>query len=178
MAVLGQNFPAAAAVEWYGGSVTTWTSPGDALTYGGYAANAGFTAPGSSDWLILTGYGFAVPPDCEVTDVAVHARASNGTGDPAVLRVKLQSTGIGVGTEKDSGQLPYVWADAVFAGGPSYWGIPLTAAVVNDPSFGVRVRAVTEADGMDVKIDTVTVAVTYDDGYVVTGSFSLHVRRG
>jgi len=110
-----------------------------------------------------------IPESAAVLEVIVTLRRKKE--GPALVHdelVTLMSGGVPIGENMASPDAwpSLEWADAVYAYGD--WGVPggLTPAMINDPSFGVGVRAKKEGDhSVTAHVDcaTVLVRVSCDD---------------
>lgn len=112
--------------------------------------------------LLLTGFGFSVPSNETVTNVAVNVtRAMSDPIDsslspsPGVLDETIRLLKAGVASGANVADVSTVWptvqAQRAYSGTDPYWGTTVTWADANDPGFGVTitvkgVRASTRLD--------------------------------
>lgn len=146
-----------------GAGPTAWTNPSFALgSQDGQVASIG---PGSlSQFLELSGFGFAVPSGATITGIGVvFLRDALGTG---VLdgHVQLMKAGVPVGTDVAS---PTPWASgfswAGYGGAGALFGTTWSPADINDPGFGAAI-AIGVPAGNAGGIDTVGIYVAFTLG--------------
>ena len=166
-----------------GGSSFSWNTPGGALSSGGGTANAAalLTAfSGSTDYLQLTGFGFAIPVGSTIDGItAVVTKEASGlnlsvgpitlTGSVTDNIVQLVGPGV-TSTNKASGTN---WltspSTATYGSSTDGWGSTVwTAAMVNSPAFGIAFSANMNGSTLlgfnlipGAAIDWVTISVTY-----------------
>lgn len=139
-------------------SATAWTSPGSVTADDAGDATCNSGASGS-DYLVASGFGFQIPGGSTILGVTVRVEASEHTSGTESLNAQLQNdSGTLVGSSQ--GQTISGTGKAVYTYGgvADTLGASLTAAIVNDPDFGVRLWFTTTHD---VRIDFVTVSIEY-----------------
>lgn len=154
--------PGSAASTELGG--VNWLNPSNALTSNDtYATALGVGAQDLSDGLDLTNFGFSLPANQLVTGIEATVEGMNA-GLCLVHTVQLLSGGGVVGDNK-SGSEEFFGEDSVFpfGGAADNWGTALTTAIVNDSSFGIRIRMTLYDAGAQAMIDHVTLKLTYSD---------------
>ena len=166
-----------------GGSTFNWNTPGGALSAGGGTASAqalltAFT--GTTDYLQLTGFGFAIPTGSTIDGITVmvtkQASGLNISIGPITLTGSVtdnivQLVGPGVtSTNKASGTN---WltspSTATYGSSSDGWGSTVwTTAMVNSPAFGVALSANMNGSTLlgfnlipGAAVDWVTINVTY-----------------
>jgi len=142
---------------------TDWD--GDPLYNHGVAFVSAMIQGETSNYLVASGFGFALPPAAVVkgVTVTVNRRASSPDGlvDQAVRLVT--TAGIGT-TDRALGSFWAASAELSTYGGPTdTWGGGLTPAIVNSPDFGVALSAryTPTAGNSWAYVDQVTVAIAY-----------------
>jgi hypothetical protein len=162
----GSQGPNGGSVVGQSGSGDAWTSLSNVLAEDGVMAECSLTSSGASRVLSVTGFGFTVPDGATITGVnveIVRGRVNNG-GACVDRSIKLRSAGATVGD--DMADVDNVWPNHPdskgYGGEADLWGATLTAAVINDSSFGVSV-AVGDLDALaDIaQVDYVRMTVYY-----------------
>lgn len=142
--------------------VVAWTNPTNAAVQDATYATAVLLLSQISNYLKVTGFGFAIPADATISGVTVNIRRSgntlNATQDDSV---KLVQGGTIAGNEKASGSL---WATsdatATYGSSTDLWGLTLVPADVNLSTFGVGIAALAALAGT-AQIDYVSVTVAF-----------------
>ncbi len=147
-----------------------WDATGAAL---GAPDDVGASATAPSDlnthYLVLTGFGFAVPTGATITGVQVTVirRNASGTGSGATLGavqdnlVKLVKAGSVVGSDQSNlVHWPVDFTGIAYGDASDLWGTTWTPAQINDADFGGAISADMNAEG-EARIDAVRVRVNY-----------------
>lgn len=177
---VGPSNPGTAASVSFGSEV--WANPNNAKTEDATFASSSMTCePGvddSTDQLLLTNFGFAVPSTATVVGVQVRIKrrgitafANTHVVDESIHLVK---TGSSAGDNKASTSN---WTngtaeDAFYGGADDTWSVSLTPADVNAVNFGVSIFATgttTNVNGgnpvtISANVDVVQVTVYYQSG--------------
>jgi hypothetical protein len=141
---------------------TAWTNPGNIGAQDGSEATC--NAGASSQYLVARNFGLAVPGGSSIQGITVRVEASEHTAGAEVLNARLQDdTGTLVGLTKGNSLNGTTKAVYTYGAASDQWGLgsTLTAAMVNDADFGVRLWFTT---AHDVRVDYVTLAVEYTVG--------------
>ena len=144
-------------------NLTNGTSSNDLYITAGPATNA------TTHYLKATSFGFTVPTDATITGVTVNIeRSQSGTAsDARDASVKLVKASAVVGTDKANTTLEWaagVDATAIYGSSADLWGTTLTPADVNSASFGVAISAKQFATAQFLRVDTITIVVSYTSG--------------
>jgi hypothetical protein len=130
------------------------------------AADATFHAElilqNASDELLLTNFHASLPPQAKVVGIRVLVIKSAQAGDSTDKIVSLSSKGALVGASRAM-HSPWPTAGRPFSyGSPTdTWGTTLTAADVNDPSFGVALILNAGLRTNTAQVSTVTMTIDY-----------------
>lgn len=162
MATTGKILPGTCANVAFGG--IAWSNVDNAKLVDGNNATITFTEESSSDLLVASNFGFAIPAGSTINGVIVYLLGSDDfifDADPLQQQVScfLYNGGV-LGAEKD----PVLSGIESSAGSSSdKWGATLTAAIVNGSGFGVAMGiSVGGYDSFgDARIDYVKLEVFY-----------------
>ncbi|HLZ86062.1 MAG TPA: T9SS type A sorting domain-containing protein [Puia sp.] len=179
----GPANPGTAADVSLAGSSFTWNTPNGALSAGGSSATTAaiLTAyTGTTDYLQLTNFGFAIPTgstidgiQANVTHMASGLSLTIGiltvTGSVTDNIVQLVGPGVTSVNKASGASWPTSNTVASYGSSSDGWGTTVwTAAMVNSPGFGVAVSANMNGNtllGVDLipgaAIDLVTINITY-----------------
>lgn len=137
--------------------LTAWTSFGNIGADD--AANATCNATGS-DYLVVSALGFSIDTGATINGVTVRVEATEHSGGTEVLSLQLQDEAAALTGAADTSITVSGTTMTVYTAGgaSSLWSATLTPAIVNDADFGARAWYTT---AHDVRIDFITVAVTY-----------------
>lgn len=149
------------------GAGADWTSPGNIVSDN--ATDATCTAPDAngSDYLVARNFDFsAIPAAAVILGAFVRVEASESSTGTEPLLAQLQDAAAAlVGASKSTaieGSISGTSKSIYTYGGTSdLWGAALTAAMVKDPDFGVRLWYAT---AHNIAIDYVTMAIEYQLG--------------
>lgn len=194
MTTAGPNLPSSGVNDNAVGS-TAWSNPGNATTDDAtYATTAG-TSGAQSNYLKVSGFGFAVPAGATLDGFTVDIRRKSSQN--ASLRytydavVSLLIGGAVTGNNK--GALTTKWtttdATATYGGAADKWGTTPTLAQVNASNFGVVLSVKNfGGTGATASVNWIKVTVTYTVGGTTytqtvagsvtsTGSLKIEVRK-
>lgn len=136
---------------------TAWTNPGNLVSDNGTDATC--NAAASSQYLVARNFGFTLPANAVILGITIRVEASEHTTGTESLNARLQDeSGTLVGSSKANTISGTTKAVYTYGSASDVWSATLTAAIVNDPDFGVRLWFTT---AHDVRIDYVTCAVEY-----------------
>ena len=115
-----------------------------------------------SNYLKATNFNFNIPLDAVITGITVSIEKSGNTPNATVDNsVKLVKGGSISGNDKASGTL---WGTsdtvATYGSASDLWGLTLTPADINDPTFGVAISASATLAGT-AQIDQIMITVGY-----------------
>lgn len=139
-------------------AATAWTNPGNVVSDN--ASDATAVVP--TDYLVTSGYGFALPPDAIILGVTVRVEASESGGGASDYIPQLHSdtTPTLIGSAKGAVAVNGTTKVISTSGGVAdLWGAVLTPAIVNDAGFGVSIWSTDTTNTL--AIDFVTIAIEY-----------------
>jgi hypothetical protein len=115
----------------------------------------------TSNYLEMTGYGFALPTGATISGIeATITCSSSGGGLQPDLYVQLMKSNSVVGTSKSVSPL----ATTTFGDGSDSWGTSWTEAEVEASGFGVAIWVVGGSNGNTVSMTGATIRITYTTG--------------
>lgn len=161
------------------GSSVSWASSGNVTADDGSVAEVGGDLQnlGYTDYLVATmgGNPFAIASDQKIDGVEYEVEWSlNGTsGGQSVVEDVIPTSTLGDGTNlTDSYQLTTTPTTRTYGGASDTAGLALTPAVVNDPTFGVKLSCVEtlNGNGKRPQVDFVRITVHYSPAPVSDGS--------
>ena len=115
----------------------------------------------TSNYLEMTGYGFAIPTAASISGIEVSISCgSSGGGLQPDLYVQLMKSNSIVGTSKSVSPL----ASTTFGDASDLWGTGWTEAEVEASGFGVAIWAVGGSNGNTVTMTGATIRITYTTG--------------
>lgn len=141
-----------------------WGSPGNVTACDGVPANASYAgaASGKTDFLTGTDYspGLYAGSQVKGIELQVTKNATLGTGvEDAEVRLTLGGTVIGV-DQSILGSWPLSPTVFTYGGSSNDWGLPLFAADVNDPTFGISFQASKSGPGIrQARVDCMEVKI-------------------
>jgi hypothetical protein len=165
----GPNSPTIVTNEAVFGSRGTWTTFGNVTASdNAYALSAALSsAPGFTDRLVATGFGFSIPVGNIITgiQVAIERSVTGGANitDNEIMLVKGGVTQ--TATNKATGAVwPTTDAVATYGGGGDLWGNTWALADINSGNFGVAIgaqRIFNPGPPQNARIDFITITVYY-----------------
>jgi len=174
MASTGNVFPTVSASVDRAGS-TAWTSPGNVVSDNATDA----TAVVPTDYLVTSGYGFAIPTNAVIVGVTVRVEASESGGGASDYIPQLHSatTPTLIGSAKSAEAVNGTTKVISTTGGVTdTWSAGLTPAMVNDAGFGVSIWSTDTTNTL--AIDFVTIAIEYSFPFSVVMAPPRPARRG
>lgn len=147
-----------------------WTNPSNAATLNQVYATATLPLGQSSQYLLVTNCGFALPTQGAIRGVRVRVTAH--ASDPSTvydLTVRLFVAGAAVGSNLGTAALlPVTDTVLEYGGENNLWGLTLVPAVVNLSTFGVGITFSHSPSGVPtVYVDYVDITVWYNTGAVL-----------
>jgi hypothetical protein len=139
-------------------SATAWTNPGDVVSDNTTDA----TAAVPTDYLVTSGYGFAIPADATIVGVTVRVEASEtGSGTSTYIpQLHSDTTPTLIGVAKSDVSVSGATKVISTNGGTAdLWSATLTPAIVNAAGFGVSLWSTDTTNTL--AIDFVTIAIEY-----------------
>lgn len=175
-------FPSSVAGSPYGDG--TWTDISNVTasdnTYATVALDA-FEGPSESEYIVSTGFGFAVPAGATINGIVVEVE---GKGSAASLgrtvAAQLLKAGVAVGSDYGLTEAPWGTTEAfrtVGGGAADLWGTTWTRAEVNDAGFGVQFAIGANGDAGTVSVDSVRVTVYYTEAGGSVAPLVVHHRK-
>ena len=161
MASEGPNSPSTGADA--GGLGTAWSNPGNVTAADASEASATLAGLGTTNYLLATGFGFAIPGGATINGVAVEVKRRSGLGTSiSDAGVSLAKAGSITGTPQIVGGFwPTVAAYQSYGGASDLWGAAWSAADVNGSGFGAGVGCSAGASGDTAYVDHVRITVYY-----------------
>ena len=150
-----------------GGSKQSWVNAGNVVASDNvYATFGNISGPvgGYTDYLVVKGFGFAIPGGATITGILVEVERSDANSNTSDFQVNIVKNNIIGATNKAVAAL-WPTADAYQSYGSSsdLWGNTWTTADINSAGFGVAIAAQRGATGGPTagKVDHVRISVTY-----------------
>lgn len=147
-----------------------WGSPSRALTSNNIYATASLTLNTTSNYLVATNYGFAIPAGATITGIVATIERGWATSNVRDNRVRIMLPDGSIGaTDRASADL-WLSADTVVTYGSStdLWGETWTPAGINDADFGVALSVTNTApadeDACTANVDHFTITIYYTEG--------------
>jgi hypothetical protein len=148
-------------------SGTEWSNKGNLYAEdGNYAYWSGIVGTVSGA-LIITNFGFSIPPLSVVTGVKVRIRHKAPSHNIRDYTIKLYHGGSAVGSNKaqDAYDWSSNWDNYIYGGSTSTWNISLTPEYVNNAGFGIYIQVKSYAGALppfpEARIDYVEITVYY-----------------
>ncbi len=177
-ATAGPNLPGTGANNTSIGT-TAWTSPGNVTATDANRASASLATTATSNYLLATNFGFAIPAGSTIDGVSVTINRLEGNlSTRAAIQdstLLLSKAGTIAGTNHASASnWPTTEGAASYGGVADLWGITLTSTDVNASNFGVALSVVNIKSGPGgtetALVNSVTMTITYT---APSGSYSL-----
>lgn len=174
-----------------GAGTNQWTNPNNIFT-----SNNTYAVSGSISNVATTGYiyalanGFSIPSGATVNGLEIAIEGKNavaGTGfrvRPNLSDIFLRYSGADQSPNTPSGVSQDTWSNTadltkIFGSATASWSASLTPAIVNDASFGVRVRFQNlNATTQTFSVDRISITVYYTDSSGVQSSQQLFMCEG
>lgn len=180
MSLVTTSFTAGSTATTLGEMATTpWSTPySDALTSDGVYSIANIYSIATTETLVLTNFGFAVPTGATITGVQVNIlRQCDTASNASDYDLRLYSSSAKIGTSKadTTTKYPTTAATASYGSASDLWGATLTPAIVNATGFGIALQCQgTPAGFPSVGIDSILISISYvtsnPTGVAATGS--------
>lgn len=141
-----------------------WAGPDNVFASDNVYATYALARNATSDSLSAQGFGLDVPGNATILGIAVGVeRSKTGTGVLSDTEFALLKAGVPVGTHRHSAaDWPGADATLTVGGATDLWGTTWTPAEVNDPEFGVELKATeNNTAAVTLRVDAVTLSVTY-----------------
>jgi hypothetical protein len=166
--------------EAYGG-VNLWTSVTNAkATDSAYATNEMYS-DGTSNFLVLTGYGFSLPTGSVIDGIEVIVEGGSNSTTEVIFSGELYWGGTEQGTASNSVVFDNSTGTFTLGASDNLWGAALTESIVENAGFGVRLLFYNNCcmnPDYTASVDNVKIKVYYtppptvtltDGGYECTG---------
>jgi len=183
MASAGFNLPTSAVNNASAGT-SAWTNPTFALTANGQGAQSDTRVGRISNYLQLTGFGFAIPANATIDGVIARIRRAQTLGGVSQTNdyaIQLIVAGSISGNNKATGTnwpLSSAYADADYGGASDKWGLALTPAIVNASNFGLSIMAQGGASTIgQALVDVAWLQVFYSEPTAAIKMHSYRQRR-
>lgn len=181
----GPNGPGNVGLNGSAGS-SNWSNPLSVRTSDNQYATASLGGAQGTTYLVANDFGFALPEGATIIGIAVDVERKNSSNTNTVkdteVRIVRPNGSFGTSNKAHSQNWPTVDAYDSYGSSNDLWGETLWSAdAINNPEFGVAVRA-TSAAGAGIRtasIDHIRVTVTYTKQfYVVSVSGAPRVLGG
>jgi hypothetical protein len=175
-------------------SASGWTNVANIYTsnnaYAVAASSAGISTNASTGYLYALGHGFSIPSGATIDGLEIAIEAKNavaGTGfrvRPTLSDIFLRYSGADQSPNSPTGVSLDTWSGTTdttktFGNSTASWGASLTPSIVNDASFGVRVRFNNiNATTQSFSVDRLAITVYYTDSAGVQSSQQLFQCEG
>jgi len=159
VATAGPSFPASTGWDTSIGTVG-WTSDGNIVSDNG--SYAFMSSAGTSYYLKATNFGFSIPSGATINGVTVRYECSTTAMSVYENSLRLIKAGTISGSDYST-TAAYTGTDTVYTRGGSsdLWSLSLSAADVNDPTFGVGLSVYDFMGGGDTRVDYITIEIAY-----------------
>lgn len=150
------------------GSSQTWQNTGNVASSDNVYSNFGSIAPanGYTDYLVVTNFGFNIPPGSSISGIVVEIERSDANSRTIDNSIRLVQGGVISGDDKAvSATYPLTDAYQTYGNAGDTWGLTWIPADINASNFGVAIsaRKINAANGTAAgKIDNVIITVYYD----------------
>jgi hypothetical protein len=150
-----------------GGSKQPWVNTGNVVASDNvYATFGNISGPvgGYTDYLVVKGFGFAIPTGATITGILVEVERSDVNSNTSDFQVNIIKNSIIGATNKAVAALwPTTDAYQSYGSSSDLWGDTWTATDINSAGFGVAIAAQRGATGGATagKVDHVRISVTY-----------------
>ncbi len=176
-----------------GAGAAQWANPSNIYTsnntYAVAASSGGTSTASTTGYIYALGNGFSIPSGATINGLKVNIEAKNelsGTGfriRSASSDIFLRHSSSDISTNSPTGAVSTeTWTGTTdstktFGSSAASWGASLTPAIVNDSSFGVRLRA-QNVNGTTQRfsIDSISITVYYTDSGI-SSSQQFFARR-
>ena len=155
----------------YGVGTKEWLNPSNAKASDDSRATAVLAASSLSNFLKATNFGFAIPEGATILGIVAgveRSKSSSGGTVAALLYPVKAGTVDTSGSYRgeltaEGGASFWTTSDAVgyFGSSSDLWGLPWTAAEINNAGFGVAVQAGNIGSETTARIDAITVTVYF-----------------
>lgn len=165
MASEGPNNGSSAANDNSIGTVA-WANTGNVFASDDARANTGNIVSGSiSNYLVVTGFGFAIPSGATIDGIVVEAERSSAAASCEDEAVRIVKGGAIGATDKSSGvNYPSTEAYQTYGGATDKWGETWTDSDINASTFGVAFAAQNNTGtNRQARIDHVRITVYYTE---------------
>lgn len=141
MASEGPRGPTAGA-NTAGIGTIAWATPGAVTAADATPATAdGGPGGGTSNYLVASGFGFAIPAGATVTGIVVEWLRKYTGGGAADAAARIVKTAVGAADRSAAAAWPFSYTYAAFGGVSDLWGETWAPADVNAAAFGAALAA-------------------------------------
>jgi hypothetical protein len=147
------------------GAGVAWTNPSNAAADDGSYATASLDTYEKTQYLNATNFGFSIPEGSTIHGINVSIERKTGR-DVADDVVSLLKDGVVVGDNKSGGYWPVTDTLIHYGDATDLWGEDWTPEDINNPKFGVVLKAEEQDDNptADVYVDYIAITVNYTIG--------------
>lgn len=150
--------------------LVAWTNVNNVKLNDGVDATVGLSVPNpSSETILLTGFGFAIPGTATILGVQVSVKKRVTAGTPGSVTdgtVQLIKGGVQSGNNNAA---PFDWfgtyTTSIYGGSNDLWGLTLTPTDVNAANFGIAFQGTQILLGTQtLAVDFISITITYATG--------------
>jgi len=163
----------------------SWTNPNNIVSSNNvYAVSASITNGNLTGFLYALGHGFSIPSGATIDGVTVSVEGKNSAGNGFRIssgEMDLMHSGAQIGTNSSPTTNWTGTGDLTRTLGTSsyLWGATLNPAIVNDSSFGLRVRFTNLfASAQTFSVDHIYMTIYYTDAISGQSSQQLFMYEG
>ncbi len=171
-ATSGPNYPTAGANIQKTTGYANWTDTGMATSSDNNRAKLlNFVHDGYSNYLRVTGFGFAIPSGATINGITATIERQTSSGSDIrddEIRLLTNASGAAATSTSNKATTTISWPEntdgtRTYGGTSDTWGSSWTPAQVNDPTFGLilSVKNYESTGNEDAYVDTVTMTITY-----------------
>lgn len=156
---------AGSGVDNVGVGTIVWSNPGNITVDDNTRATASWAAPGNISHYLQSGsHGFNIPAGSTIDGIVVRVqkRQSNDTSDTFDNSIRLIHNGTVVGNNKaDAVEWTTTETNFDYGSSSDTWASGLTAANINETSFGAVVSAYSTSGANSCTVDAIWITVYY-----------------
>ena len=169
----------------------SWTNPSNVATSNNtYAVSGSIANSATTGFLTCTSNGFSIPSGATIDGLELTVEGKNQISAngfqlrPQSGEARIWYSGAAIGSATPAGIPNQSWTTnsdqtKTFGSSTNLWGATLTDAIVNDSSFGVRVRFFNaNASSQTFSVDLIAITIYYTTSAGVQSSQQLFMYEG
>jgi len=163
--------PTASTTDTSNGGTLGWAATGSSFTNDAAYATVAFAVAGGtqvSTYLVVTGFGFAIPTGASILGIQVDIDRSEVNANTNVFDSSVRLVRNGTVSQEGSdkalaGEWPTADAYANYGGAADTWGESWSPVSINNSGFGVAIaaRAVAATAASNARVDHIRITITY-----------------